>query len=51
MASRTGINIYTPKYFMAVRSCINIFVLGLKVLYWHIPYKRTFYIYVRKILK
>ena len=27
MASRTGINIYIPTYFMAVRNCINIFVL------------------------
>ena len=26
MASRKGINIYIPKYFMAVRNCINIFV-------------------------
>ena len=27
MASRKGIHIYTPKYFMAVRNCIHIFVL------------------------
>ena len=27
MASRKGIHIYIPKYFMAVRNCINIFVL------------------------
>ena len=27
MASITGINIHIPKYFMAVRNCINIFVL------------------------
>ena len=33
MASRTGINIYIPKYFMAVRNCINIFgFYGLEVL-------------------
>ena len=32
MASRKGINIYIPKYFMAVRNCINIFLLyGLEV--------------------
>ena len=32
MASRKGINIYIPKYFMAVRNCINNFVLyGLEV--------------------
>ena len=34
MASRTGITIYIPKYFMAVRSCINVFGLyGLEVLH------------------
>ena len=45
MASRTGINIYIPKYFMAVRNCINIFVLyGLDVLHRHIS------IYVRLTL-
>ena len=27
MASRKGINIYFLKYFIAVRNCINIFVL------------------------
>ena len=27
MASRKGINIYIPKYSMAVINCINIFVL------------------------
>ena len=27
MASREGITIYLPKYFMAVRNCRNIFVL------------------------
>ena len=27
MASRKGINIYIPKYFMVVRNCIHIFVL------------------------
>ena len=27
MASRNGINIYITKYFMAVRNCINVFVL------------------------
>ena len=27
MANRKGIHIYIPKYFMAVRNCINIFVL------------------------
>ena len=27
MANRKGINIHVPKYFMAVRNCINIFVL------------------------
>ena len=27
MASRKGINIFIPKYFMAVRNRINIFVL------------------------
>ena len=32
MASRKGIHIYIPKYFMTVRDCINIFVL-LKVLF------------------
>ena len=32
MASRKGINIYIPKYFMAVRNCIKSFVLyGLEV--------------------
>ena len=32
MASRKGITIYILKYFMAVRNCINIFVLyGLEV--------------------
>ena len=32
MASRKGINIYIPKYFMTVRSCMHIFVLyGLEV--------------------
>ena len=32
MASRKRINIYIPKYFMAVRNCINIFILyGLEV--------------------
>ena len=32
MASRKGIHIYIPKYFMAVRNCINILVLyGLEV--------------------
>ena len=30
-ASRKGVNIFIPKYFMAVRNCINVFVLaGLK---------------------
>ena len=34
MASRAGINIYIPKCFMAVKNCINIFVLyGLEVLH------------------
>ena len=32
MASRKGVNIYIPKYFMAVRNCINNFVL-LEVLF------------------
>ena len=32
MASRKGTTVYIPKYFMAVRNCINIFVL-LEVLY------------------
>ena len=27
MASRKGINIYIPKYFMAVRNCMHFFVL------------------------
>ena len=27
MVSRTGINIQTPKYFMAAKNCMNIFVL------------------------
>ena len=27
MASRKGIHIYIPKYFMAVRNCMDIFVL------------------------
>ena len=27
MAGRKSINIYIPKYFMAVRNCINILVL------------------------
>ena len=42
-----------PKYiylgiFMAVRNCINILILyGLEVLHCHIPYIRTFYVYVR----
>ena len=27
MASRKGVHIYIPKYFMAVRHCMNIFVL------------------------
>ena len=31
MASRKGMNIYIPKYFMAVRNCINIFLNGLEV--------------------
>ena len=32
MASRKGMNIYIPKYFMVARNCINIFVLyGLEV--------------------
>ena len=32
MASRKGININIPKYFMAVKNCINIFLLyGLEV--------------------
>ena len=32
MASRKGMNICIPKYFMAVRNCINIFVFyGLEV--------------------
>ena len=32
MASKNGIDIYISKYFMAVRNCINIFVLyGLDV--------------------
>ena len=32
MASRKGINVYIPKYFMAVRKCINIIVIyGLEV--------------------
>ena len=44
MASRTGINIYIPKYFTAVRNCINIFVLnGLEVQYCTEIYR----IYVR----
>ena len=35
MASRTGINICIPKYFMAVRNCIDIFVLyELEVLHY-----------------
>ena len=34
MASRKGVDIYVPKYFMAVRNCINIFVLyGLEMLH------------------
>ena len=34
MASRKGVDIYVPKYFMAVRNCINIFVLyGLETLH------------------
>ena len=33
MGSRKGINIYIPKYFMAVRNCISIFLLyGLEVI-------------------
>ena len=33
MASRTGVNVYIPKYFTAFGNCINIFVLyGLEVL-------------------
>ena len=32
MACRKGINIYIPKYFLAVINCINIFVFyGLEV--------------------
>ena len=32
MASRKGINIYISRHFMAVRNCINIFVLyGLEI--------------------
>ena len=31
MASRKSINIYISKYFMAVRNCINIFVLYVSV--------------------
>ena len=27
MASRKGINIYIPRYVMAVRNCINMFIL------------------------
>ena len=39
MASRTGIHIYIPKYFMVVRNCIKIFVLhGLEAIHRHIPY-------------
>ena len=34
MASKTGINIYIPKYFIAVGNCIIVFVLyGLEVLH------------------
>ena len=34
MASRTGMNINIPKYFVTVRNCINSFVLyGLEVLH------------------
>ena len=34
MASREGINIYIPKYFMAVRNFKNVFVLnGLEILH------------------
>ena len=34
MASKKGIHIYILKYFMAVRNCINIFVLyGLEVMH------------------
>ena len=32
MASKESINIYIPKYFMAVRNCINILLLyGLEI--------------------
>ena len=32
MVSKKGIDIYIPKYFMAVRNCINILVLyGLEI--------------------
>ena len=32
MASKKGIHIYIPKYILAVRNCINVFVLyGLEV--------------------
>ena len=48
IASRTGINIYFLEYFMAVRNCINIFVLyGLAVLHGHKTYIRTIYVYLR----
>ena len=51
MASRTGINICTSNYFVAVRNCINIVALyGLEVLHRHMPYMRTTYIYVRNFL-
>ena len=34
MASRKGINIYIPKYFMAVRDCIHIFVQEVLSMVW-----------------
>ena len=48
MASRKGIHIYIPKYFMAVRNCMNIFVIrGLEVLHFTDTSNiRTFYVYV-----
>ena len=48
LASRTGINIYISKYFVAVRNCSNIFaVYGVEVRHWHTPHIRTFTFYVR----
>ena len=47
MASRKGISIYIPEYFMAVENCTNIYVLcGLEVLHGYIPYICTFYVYL-----